>query len=146
MLSRAEILAANDRRIEPLEVPEWGGTIFVRSLTGTERDSYEAGLHDGKGKVSLENARARLAALTVCDDKGALLFSRADLAALGGKSAKALDRIFDKALALSGMAKGDVEAAAKNSESGQSGDSTSDSLSPSAAPSANSSSESAPKS
>ena len=41
LLSRDEILAASDLTKELVEVPEWGGSVYVRAMTGTERDSYE---------------------------------------------------------------------------------------------------------
>jgi len=113
---------------EIVEVPEWGGSVKVKALTGSERDKYESDSLTGRGRnrdINLANIRARLVALTVIDDNGKPLFSSIDIAALGGKSAKALDRIFDVAQRLSGISEEDIEELAKNSESGQSDASTS---------------------
>lgn len=115
VLNKDAILAVQDAKIEPLDIPEWGGTVHVRALTGTDRDAWEAENTAGKGKVNLVNVRARLAVRVVCDEQGNLLFTPADAAALGKKSSKALDRIFEKANQLSALRDKDVEEAAKNS-------------------------------
>ena len=41
-LNREAILAAEDLPRELVEVPEWGGAVYVRALTGAERDQFEA--------------------------------------------------------------------------------------------------------
>ena len=38
ILDRASILGSDDREIERVPVPEWGGFVFVRNLSGAERD------------------------------------------------------------------------------------------------------------
>ena len=37
------ILAASDRQKEKAEVPEWGITVFITTMSGTERDAFETG-------------------------------------------------------------------------------------------------------
>ncbi len=118
-LTRDMIMAAEDLPMERVEVPEWDGFVYVRTITGVERDRYENGCFAGKGKKrewGLRNVRARLAVLSVCDETGAPLFTDNDAAALGEKGAKALDRVFDVAQRLSGLSDEDVEELAKNSE------------------------------
>lgn len=119
LTSASDILAVKDVRIEPLEIPEWGRSVYIRSLEGADRDAWE-GMNSAsanKGKVNLANVRARLAVLVVCDEHGVLLFKPQDATALGKKNSKALDRIFDKASQLSSLRDKDVEDAAKNSSS-----------------------------
>lgn len=117
-LSRDEILGASDIAVEPVEVPEWGGTVRVRGLTGAERDELEAEIvranRDGSTRVDTRNLRARLVALSVVDEAGERLFTCEDIEALGQKSAAALDRVFSVAQRLSGLGDEDVEALAKN--------------------------------
>lgn len=125
LLNRDQILTADDLPTEDVEVPEWGGTVRLRALTGTERDAFEVSVA-GDGKKNLSNLRARLVALSVVDDKGERLFTDADVKKLGLKSAAALDRLFDKARHLSGLDEDDVEELAGNSDAAQSGASTSD--------------------
>lgn len=120
-LGRDAILGASDLTRELVSVPEWGGEVYVRTMTGTERDAFETAIYNSTAKrVNTENIRARLAAATLCDDKGVLLFAPKDLAALGAKSAKALDRVYETAQRLNGMSAKDVEDLAKNSGGGQS--------------------------
>lgn len=115
-LSRDDILGADDLPSEEVEVPEWGGTVWVRSMTGLERDVFEASLTQGAGdkKVNLKNIRARLVSLTAVDEEGTRLFSDADIAELGAKSAAALDRVFSVAQSLNGLGNEDVEELAEN--------------------------------
>ena len=118
-LSREMILAAEDLPMERVEVPEWGGFVYIRTLTGKERDKYEDGCFVGKGRkrvYTLRDTRARLAVLAVCDETGRRLFTDTDIDRLGGRSAAALDRVFEVAQRLSGVSDEDVEDLAKNSE------------------------------
>lgn len=129
LLSREQILGAEDRKTEDVEVPEWGGTVRVRALSGTERDAYEAGIvqirGDGSRKFTLQNARARLVSLALVDEAGNRMFTEADVAQLGEKSATALERVFDVARRLSGLAEGDVEGLVEGFGDAPSGGSTS---------------------
>lgn len=128
LLTRDQILQASDIKTEAVDVPEWGGTVMVRGLTGKQRDGFEQEITQHKGAkttVNLANARAKLVQLSVIGDDGALLFSREDVAALGAKSASALQRVFDVASRLSGLSTADMDELTKNSASDQSGDSLS---------------------
>jgi hypothetical protein len=128
ILSRASILAAEDLPRETVAVLEWGGDVLVQGLTARERDDFEISLSTGKGKnaeTNFRNLRARLVARAVVDEKGDRLFGDADIAALGGKSAVVLQRLFEVAQRLSGFTTADVEELTKNSDDGQSEDSPS---------------------
>jgi hypothetical protein len=116
-LTKAAILGQPDLGREFVEVPEWEGGVWIRGLTGTERDAFEASLFAEKGgarSANLANLRARLVVLTAVDANGVRLFADGDAEALGEKSAKALDRLFTIAQRLNGLTDGDVEALAKN--------------------------------
>lgn len=129
ILTREQILQANDIITETVSVPEWGGEVLVRGLSGSERDGFEDATLEQKGKsrrVNLANVRARLCALSIVDENGKRMFSDEDVRALGRKSAAALDRVFSAAQRLSGLSDEDVEELAKNSGGGQSEDSGSD--------------------
>jgi hypothetical protein len=103
LLTRDAILAVDDRATEDVEVPEWGGSVRVRALSGLERDHYMGSLYTMKpngqggmeiGSVELEGSQARLVALAAVDEDGQRLFSEADVVALGDKSGAALDRVY----------------------------------------------------
>ena len=107
-LSAEQILDAIDLPAEDVEVPEWGGTVRVQGLSGTERDKFEARFVNDKGGASpsrgLEMFRARMVAACVVDADGKRLFrSEAEIKRLGEKSASALTRVVDTARRLSGM-------------------------------------------
>lgn len=114
-LSADEILGASDLAPEPVDVPEWNGTVLVRGMTGAERDKFESSLmNDNMRGVNKEkglaNYRARLAAATLVDSDGKRLFrSDAEVKRLGEKNAQALTRIAEVASRLSGLSDSDVE-------------------------------------
>ena len=110
LLGRDEILGAQDLKTVEVEVPEWGGVVLVRGLTGVERDALE----EESAKVGLKNLRARYAARCIVDENGERVFSDEDIEALGKKSAPALHRVFMAALRLSALTPEDVEALEKN--------------------------------
>jgi hypothetical protein len=118
-LTRDQILGAIDLHIESVYVPEWGGTVYVRNLNGKGRDAFEGSRirikENNKVEMIHDNTRARLLALTVCDEKGTLLFTTEDIEALGEKNAATLDRLFDVAQRLAGLRAQDVEEKVKNS-------------------------------
>lgn len=106
MLNREDILGMNDIKIEIVSVPEWGGDVYVRNLSGHERDEFEASIVERRGKKQTLNAsdlRAKLAAYSICDENGKRLFSESDVRVLTTKSASSLQRVFEVAQRLSGI-------------------------------------------
>jgi hypothetical protein len=119
ILTREAILAAQDISRELVEVPEWGGEVLVRGLTGQERDKFEASTIQQRGNnqsINLQNLRAKLCSLAVCDENGKRVFTDMDVAALGQKSASALDRVYEVAKRLAGLGEVDVEELTKGLE------------------------------
>ncbi len=116
-LSRDECLSADDSVMELVKVPEWGGSVYVRSIGSRERDKFENECIEGKGKsreFTINNVRARLCVLAVCNNAGERLFKNIDAGRIGDKSAAAVDRIFDVAQRLGGFTDADVEELAGN--------------------------------
>ncbi len=112
LLSKEQILTAEDRRYETLPVPEWGGDVRLRSLTGAERDDFEAKSLKGKGQnqsVNVRNIRARLIALCAVDEHGLPLFLPGDVMKLGEKNAAVLARIYDRCADLCGLTEEDLD-------------------------------------
>ncbi len=112
MLGREQILDADDIKSEVVEVPEWGGSVMVIAMDGTVRDKFESSLMKGKGKnqvLDMSNIRAKVCALSICDEQGRLVFSTTDVKELGKKSAAALSRVFSVAQELSGISKDDLD-------------------------------------
>lgn len=130
ILSKEQILAAEDLPRQEVEVPEWGGSVIVRTMTGNQRDSFEKSTLErkpsGELELVLQDMRAKLLVRVVVDENDEPLFTEADYKELGQKSAKVLDRLFDVASKLNGISAADVEELAKNSAGVQSDDSGSD--------------------
>lgn len=117
LLSKDAILAAPDLTHEDVPVPEWGGEVRVRVMTGAERAEFEAGtmvVRNGRREADLRNYQARLVALCAIDEHGHRLFSEAEVESLGGKSSQALGRVFLVAQRINGLGLAAVEGAAKN--------------------------------
>lgn len=112
VLGREQILAAEDRDTIQIEVPEWGGSVLIRKISGKQRGRIE-GLKSA-GTLDFADFRGMMCACSICDEDGFQIFTNDDVDALGEKSADALDRVFDAALRLNGMAAGAVEEAKKN--------------------------------
>lgn len=112
-LTRELILGVLDLPTKDVEVPEWGGVVRVRAMTGAERDKFEADMLTEKGEAKRDkfiNVRAKLCAQVIVGDDGVTsLFTEKDVEALGKKSARALSRVFDAARALSGFTEEDVK-------------------------------------
>ncbi len=128
-LTREDILGADDLRTEDVYCAEWGGWIAIRSLTGTERDAYEASMIEGRGpdqEINLQNIRARLVAKTAVGPDGTPIFRDGDERLLGAKNASPLQRAFEVAQRLSRLTAADVTELADSLGNGQNASSGTD--------------------
>jgi hypothetical protein len=114
LLTKEAILLADDLPHKDVKVREWGGTVRVRTMTASERDKWEAETYGGE-KMNTADFRARFVAICLVDDKGARLFTDKEVAALGQKSASALQRVMTVAQELNAITDGDIEELEKNS-------------------------------
>lgn len=137
LMTRDQILNAEDIAFEDIDlsdIPGWG-IVRIKDLSAAERDRLEASMvrqrsHPKRGggvtvrqETNLENIRARFCAACIVGGDMQLLFSEADVLALGRKSARALDRIFDRIKARNGLDNGAVQELVENFETGQTDDS-----------------------
>lgn len=139
LLSRDAILAAADRPLKTVPVPEWGGDVLIQTMDGRTRAQYEDAT-DGP----YELLRATLIAMCVVDADGRPLFTAADVQALNDKSGAVLDRIFRAITRHNRLRKIDREADEKNFEPASGGNSCTDSPATSSVPSPSCSSGPAP--
>lgn len=106
-LTREQILAAEDIKLEKVEVPEWGGEVYLRPMTGADLDAYEdemAKRSKGDGKFDLAGFRAWYLSLVLVDTEGVRMFAQeGDVAALGKKSGKVVNRLFAEAQRVNGL-------------------------------------------
>ena len=113
LLSKEAILSADDRKTVDVEVPEWGGTVRVGTMSASERDRWEAETYGGDKPNTLD-FRARFVALCLVDEQGNRLFTGADVAELSKKSAAALHRVFKAAQELNALTDEEAETLEKN--------------------------------
>lgn len=115
MLTKHQIFSANDTRIETVSVPEWGGDVGIRVISGAARDQLDmflAGIVDSRGNVvNVAGLRAKVCVLACCDAEGEPIFTEKDIPALQAKSSLALDRVTQAAMKLNGLGKAAVEGA-----------------------------------
>ena len=128
-LTKKTFMEGSELHMEPLDLTaECGGWVMIKEMTGAERDQYDAMVF---GKVKdkddpnmaakvMDNIRAKMACMTVCNEDGKRLFNLEDVKKLGKRSSIALDKIFDKAKEVNGMSDEEMTGLEKNFESGQS--------------------------
>jgi hypothetical protein len=123
IISRKEFKNKKDVVIEWVDLSEFfgdGAGLFVRTISAKERDRYERSLFNtdgdgvGKGKISLENARAKLLTHSVCDENGNLIFLDDDAEWLGEKSSRMVQIIVDKIQEINKMGDTELKETIKN--------------------------------
>lgn len=125
ILNRAEILGVDDLSFEDVPVPQWGGSVRVREMTGAERDEFHAAINAEGGRVPGKISAAVLVA-TCVDGDGNRMFTMEDMDIIRAKGAASLDVLSAVAVRINKLGAAAVDDAEKNSESDQSGDSGSD--------------------
>ncbi|HNB43879.1 MAG TPA: hypothetical protein PLL72_06755 [Burkholderiaceae bacterium] len=113
-LSRQAIIEADDLKTEDVAVPEWGGTVRVRTMTGEARDKLGAAMIGPNGRPDRGKFNLMLVAGSMVDENGDPLFGFDEVAELGKKSAQALQRVADVAFRLNGLGEEQVKAAEGN--------------------------------
>lgn len=98
-LTKEQILAADDLKRIPVDVPEWGGKVYVTELTGAERGQFEMLMvgSDGKAKPIgeyLPIMKAQLVGRTLVNETGERIFTNEEVDALAKKNSQVLERIF----------------------------------------------------
>lgn len=115
MATIEQILAIDDSNVRNVVVPEWGDiTVRVACMSALDRAAIE---RDFSGKrASADPAGFRVAILSAClqRDDGAPLGAPEMMTKLLGKSAVAIERLFDAACAVSGLSAGADKEAEKN--------------------------------
>jgi hypothetical protein len=137
LLTREALLQKDDLKVEKVELSK--GYVFVREMTGHEKDVWEQSMlkqkpsgNKNKGieyETTLEDFRAKLAVVTVCDAEGNLLFKPEDAKVLNKMmSATNMERIVTAAQKLNAISEQEKEEILKNSEADQTDSSNSNSV------------------
>lgn len=111
VLDRAGFLnAARNFRRELVEVPEFGGRVWVREFTVSECDRFgdlsariEAEKDAKRRDLLVRNRMALVVAWCACDENGSPMFNEDDIEAIGGSPYVAANRIAEAAIRLSGF-------------------------------------------
>jgi hypothetical protein len=116
-LTRDQILSVADINVERIYVAEWGGTVCVRPLTGDQMDEWEE-LNRRRARspegLTLKGLRASLISMCIVDPAtGELMFGPSDIEALGKKSGKAVQSIFNICAEICGFTDADIESIKK---------------------------------
>jgi hypothetical protein len=93
---RQQIMAISDRKVVPVEVPAWGLTVFVRTLSVLERLNYEKDLD----RIGSDAIKWIYLSYSLCDAQGVPAFPPGDLDDLYTRDPFVLDKIFDAAMEL----------------------------------------------
>lgn len=130
LLDKSKLLEREKLQVEKVEF-ENGDFVYVRQMTGHERDVFERSLYvmdaNNKPTTKLEDFRAKLAVVTLCDEAGKSLLEPKDFMALSNAmSAAKLEKIVNAAQKLNAITEADKEELVKNSDAVPDGNSNSD--------------------
>jgi len=102
-LTKDQIFSAEDLKTIEVDVPEWGGKIKLRTMTGQEREAYFRRLMKHKADEIPKDMFQTLVIICAVDDKGNPLFTFDDLPELAKKNGAILDRLTKAAGDLNGL-------------------------------------------
>lgn len=111
-LTADQILAADDLALVPVNVKEWGGTVYIRVVSVGEMERYQREFAEKKERM--EDWRSKLLVRCLCDKDGKQLFTADQIEKLSAKSVKVVARLFDLAMKHNAVTEKDVEELAKN--------------------------------
>ena len=116
ILTRDEILTASDYETKVVEIPEWGGSVRLRTMTGKARDEFEAEVSSKTigGNVDVRGIKAYLLSRVIVDEKDELMFTPEDVEALNSKAAGPLNSLFEIASRMNGIGEEAAQSAEKN--------------------------------
>lgn len=120
-LTRKDIESAQDIPTEMVSVPEWGGEVRIRKMTGEDRGLWDTHIakssKDGQ-VVDQRDVYAYHCALVMVDESGNRLYDPhkpAEIALLKSKSWTAIQRVYDASRKFSWLDRTSFEEAEKNS-------------------------------
>jgi hypothetical protein len=109
---RKRLLNANDIKVEAIDIPAWGGTYYLRVISGKAREQFE----EAYSQEKMKNFRLRFLVLTLCDEEGKPILADSDMDALGERSSVEINRVFDAAWKLNAFTQEAVDALGEGSQ------------------------------
>jgi hypothetical protein len=131
LLTKAHIKAARDIEFYEVHVPEWApeGTdpeqayVVCKTMTGKERDAFEASLIQGAGRaqrIDMNNVRGKFCSLIIVDpETRQRMFGREEIDELAARSSVALNRVYDEGMKRSKFSEQDMQELVGNSAADQ---------------------------
>lgn len=110
LLNRDAVLKVTDTVTKDIPVPEWGGSLRVRTMTVAERNDF-ARRASSEDKVSVA---AWLVSVLAVDENNKPLFKAEDVPEIERRNFRAVDRVVQAILEVNGISEKKVEEAAKN--------------------------------
>ena len=131
LLNFDDIVASQDKEYQDVDVPEWGGTVRIATMSGEDRDRWELSMMQADDtsergfKLNFDAySRVRLVAMCLVDDNFNRIFvTKEQIERLSQKSGKVMDLLYDVAQRVNGITESDIDDLEKNSVSVQNGDS-----------------------
>ena len=118
-LGRDEILSNKTLPTKELDVPEFSGSVFIKTMTGNDRDTLE----DWVSNPNMKSRRANMMVMCVANEAGEPLFTKRDIPELGLLDGRAAERICQEIIAFNKMSEAAAEEVLGNSKTDSSGDS-----------------------
>lgn len=103
-LTREQILAARkDRKPTRLEVPEWGGEVYIRVLSMQDQMAW--------GDVDAKELPLRVLIAALVDEAGVAIFQEGDEEELAKEDFPVITRVFAEAARLNGLSTKELDEA-----------------------------------
>lgn len=99
-LTADDIFAVDDSELTPYDVPQWGGTIYIRVMNAEEAISFSELTADPARR---KQAMLRLVTMCCCNEKGEQLFRPDQVEKLKKKSVKVFLGIQNKIFEINSM-------------------------------------------
>lgn len=117
METSTEINAIKDIEVRRVDnIPGWPEGVHIKTLTGNDLDRWEQAMIGARNaKIPAPfNMRGLLLSMAICDAAGKRLYTDADAALIGSRSARAINYIYEAIEEMNYLGRKGVEDAEKN--------------------------------
>lgn len=118
-LDKAAFLTPVPVDLVEFEIPELGGSVYIKGMTVVERSKFERQFRTRKGDTNerkMNEIRQRMLIACICNADGQQLLNEADVEAIGKQRADIVERLVNAAQIACGMSTDDMADIVKNSE------------------------------
>jgi len=108
---RDSILAKNQKKLEPFDVPEWECTVYISTFSARDFNALAKAMRNGDIP---DDFFARLVYLCACEEDGTRIFSEADIPKIQDMDAEPVKRVALRAQEINGLGEPSEALAEKN--------------------------------